>query len=213
MKNSAEKYTVTIDTKDKDLLSLDKKGVHLDFDSSVKLFKKLSKKVLDGLGAENRQRYLLARGLFQVNIDEQESPAPTFGLEGYGRNASPRSRLHVDDDLKDPDFVYSWKRPDELRQVKVQGGQVVTSQTDPKMKSFAGKDGTHTVGVGGDVELVYTKFPKEVWRKIKIEEPEQKSKKHIGNVEKAAAAKMGGDAFIPGDKNRNLNWNELGTAD
>jgi len=180
-----ESVEVSIDTSVEDVVSYDQRGVKLFFDDSIEGFLKLPQSVVKELGAENKQRYILAAGSYHLNVEEQELPK-LEELEINMQMALATSKLELTG--KDPSKYYCWKRPDELRAELQRGWQIVK---DDKIGTLVSSPSSvHRVGAMGQDELVLVEMSKEKHKafeeikkrqnKLREEGPENAFKREVG---------------------------------
>lgn len=207
--------TVTIDTTVEDIIKSDQSGKTLYFTDDVTKFKRLTKEELQALSKPNKDRYLASFGLYKMHCEERENPSPTKGLSTHGRRLEPRSRFHVFEETKEPGVKYSWVTPDKLYNVEMNGGRVVTRETDPTLRFTGGvvdSDGTPKIGVAGRTEQILVRYPKELYKK-NIEDPpailSQKRNMTYEETSKTALDQKDGQAFVSKDDDEK-GWRELG---
>lgn len=185
---------ITLDNTPDEALQYDQEGRILDFSDDVEKFLYLSHDVVQGLGADNRQRYLLAYASWKYATDHADEDLPS-GLSISGRFATATARLSVN---QSPQFqkAYSlaWRRSDEVQGALQEGYSLVK----PGEVSSFGKtpSGMHRVGAGGETELVLMKMPRGMWEQRQRAIGE-KSTGRVVNLEAATAAEMQKDGGSP----------------
>lgn len=184
---------ITIDNDPQEVVQYDNDGVRLEFEHANGKFLRLPPEVTRSLSYENKQRYFVSKGMFEE----------TLSFDGYDRrNFPPRQGFATATDRlsvlnKDPKMHYCWKRPDELRQAKMDGYRVAQ---DASLDTFNSEpSSTKTVGTHGQEELVLMEIPKEINQQQRAANKEKDQRRRKG-VESGAVDDMirsGGKPFIP----------------
>jgi len=200
-----KKLTINLDYTPQRVVSLDKEGYKLFFDSTPGKFLRLSDHQLDLLGRDNRDRYLVSEGLYAREKYQKDHPDEVgSGIEVSGVFATATERLKVEG--KEPGKWYAWKRPDELRKVSREGYQIARGKS---LRTFMGQgDEIHRVGEYGKDELILTEIPEEQHQKRRRIVGE-KSRKRIEAVETNAVEEMrrgGGVPYVPPEKDGHHSW-------
>lgn len=153
---------ISIDHDPEEVLSYNKDGFTLNFESEPRRFRRLSVAQIKELSKENRTRYYVSKGLHDDAVEELRNPSWMDDAEVGGRLASATARGQVYG--KDPSKHYAFQRPDQVRDRKYEGYRITQ---DPSLDSFnANPDGIHRIGTHGDTEQVLMEIPKEKYKKI-----------------------------------------------
>ena len=184
-------FNVTVDMSVEDVLSLDKDGVFLVFDSDPRQFIDLGEEYKE-LSEVNRLSYVYAKQAFiREKRSRDRGTTPTPNLQVYGEAASATDLTFVDN--RDPNFEYAWKRADGLPVAQRKGWIRVekgdSEQTFNELKS---------VGKAGYTELVLMKTPKENYKKIRqiAKERSDRMRGAVENDGKGQLEKLGAKAKI-----------------
>jgi len=157
---------VSIEDDQKEVVKYDQAGWKLtfEFDPVEKKMLKLSKTNIEKLHAQNKKRYmLLVKMLADEEADEQtedeDKTLQGLALKTYGGTA--KRKLAVEE-LDTEKWQYWWERPDNLENALERGFTVVKGTEAKTLRNNKQKGKMHTVGPGGDPELVLLKRPREV---------------------------------------------------
>ena len=200
-----KKALITIDIKDKEVLSLDEEGYVLSFESTPGQFKRLSDKTLGTLGRDNHDRYLVSEGLHAREKYQRDNPdVMSSGVSVTGTFATATERLKVEG--KEPGKWYAWKRPNELPTLARQGYKIARGES---LRTYMAQgDEIHRVGEYGKDELILTEIPEELHQQRRSIVGE-KSRKRIEAIETNAVEelrKVGGVPYKPTEKSGPNNW-------
>ena len=163
---SEKEKTVHVGIEDdpKETVKYDQEGWTLKFDFELpNKMVKLSKAQVKNLHKANKDAYMtlvkmLAEEEADEQTDEEDKVVSKLALEAYGGTAKAKLNYETDTDK----WQYWWARPDNVENLRETGFTVVKGEETKTLRNKGQKGKTHTVGPGGDPELVLMKRPREV---------------------------------------------------
>ena len=197
---SPKRVFIGVDKTFEDVIQYQNEGYSIFFDDTEGQFLTLNVDQRKKLNTYNAEKYRIAEAIVQGNLDLSSIKTSHMKFKPKATFASATNRLRVEN--QKPHLHYAWKRQDELQQVIYDGGRICIDpdiQTfgsfDEKGKSIQEKDSTHYVKANGEIELVLTETPIEIY-KAQREAIDQRSVRQnaaVDNTAKAELEAMGGD--------------------
>jgi hypothetical protein len=166
-------FTVTQTTPLFEILTADKEGKLLVFDYDN--FRTLAEDVWKDLSAQNVKSYMITQSAVKKSGESLDNP-PIEMFKINPERATATAQIKVEG--RDPKFHYAYRRPDELAQVRAEGGVVVK---DKDIIAFNKQGSTPIVGLLGKPELVLVKTPVEIYESNR-RRCEDESRRLDGNV-------------------------------
>ena len=196
--------TITLDNSFEDVLKYDSDGYLMIFDDVPGRFMRLADKQFRELSPVNKGAYAVAKLGHDDAVKQRDNP--TFLKYGdTSQYANPVDQLTVGG--KDPGMAYSWKRPDQLRRVAMQGWKVDQDEGVDTFKRDASS--VHTVGAAdrGDAELILHKMPRDKYEAIKKAGRDRSEVLRSGQKEAATReiARGEGGRGVPYDPDADVN--------
>ena len=207
-KPSKSDVLVTLDMAFAEVLKYDSEGRMVRFACEPGKFLRLTDEQIDRLAEFTRGAYLDAARTHTRALEE--AAHPSFIKEPISQGGTATARLEVRN--KEPGMFYSWRRPDEYRQVTAYEGYQVVN--DDELDTFTRSASTvRTVGAHGDPELILVKIP-EATKLERLKADEAASQQRNKAAQAAGAAELrqaGGQVYDP-DENPQVdakrNWRD-----
>jgi acylphosphatase len=200
---------ISLDTTMEDVVRFDSEGLKLFFESTPGRFKELTEEDVRKLSARGKESYLQAL----MSYNREKAAKPTAGIQMQPERAMAQSRMAID---ATPEFFAKyhpcWKRPDELQRAQLEGYSFATAQDGVKGFSSNSENGSITIGVAGNTELVLMKIPRETYE-MRQRVITDKSKAAAKTAEAVGAAEIDkvGKSFQPSPRDERQ-WKELGVS-
>ncbi len=152
------------------------------------------------LNPYNAEKYRVAEAIVNETLDLTSIKTSHMKFKPKATFSSATNRLRVEN--QNPRYHYAWKREDELQQVFYEGGRICQ---DPNIKTFGTfdehgvalgeKDSTHYVKANGEIELVLTETPIEIYQAQRdaIDAKSVRRNEAVDNTVKAELEALGGD--------------------
>lgn len=177
-----------VDTTVEKIVELDKEGATLVFDTSSDGFVKLQDEDLVKLSKWNRDRYLVAREIWEEIQGAGKDPLLEIvqGIEFGPNRGSATARLHIEG--RDKNCVYWWATPDRVYEKMTQGWVPVQGGMEKTLHSRDGR--VHRIGKKGEEELILMKMPREKWQQIQRKKVEAYEAK-VRGIDTASAELAG----------------------
>ena len=191
---------ISIDKTFEDVIQYQSEGYSIFFADGEGELLKLTAEQRKKLSTYNAEKYRVAEAITNKTLDLSSIKTSHMKFKPKATFASATNRLRVEN--KKPHLHYAWKRQDELQQVIYDGGRVCI---DPEVQTFGsfdehGKaigetDSTHYVRANGEIELVLTETPIEVYqaKRDAIDAKSVRNNEAVDSKIKADLTAMGGD--------------------
>ena len=191
---------ISIDKTFEDVIQYQSEGYSIFFGDGEGELLALTTEQRKKLSPYNAEKYRIAEAITNKSLDLSSIKTSHMKFKPKATYSSATNRLRVEN--KNPRFHYAWKRQDELQQVIYEGGRICT---DPKVKTFGSfdehgeaigeKDSTHYVKANGEIELVLTETPIEIYQANRdaIDAKSVRQNEAVDNTAKAELMAMGGD--------------------
>ena len=191
---------ISIDKTFEDVIQYQSEGFSIFFPDGEGELLELNTEQRKKLNPYNAEKYRIAEAITNNSLDLSSIKTSHMKFKPKAAYSSATNRLRVEN--KNPRFHYAWKRQDELQQVIYEGGRICT---DPKVKTFGSfdehgeavgeKNSTHYVKANGEIELVLTETPIEVYQANRdaIDAKSVRQNEAVDNTAKAELRAMGGD--------------------
>lgn len=189
-----ERKRISIDDSIAKIVSYDKEGIFLIFEDEPGRFVELPEDVVDSLGKENRERYILSQYSNKRLVREREHPEDfkTQGISVEAAITTARKRLAVEG--IQPGYRPCWKSPAELASAARLGYRIARYKG---LKTFSNEgDEVHKVSAFGQDELILTEVPEETHQAV-LKYHSDKSRRRVKTTEEAGAADIRAAGGIP----------------